>query len=206
MAASAAWTWALLARLVWTALSRSCVFVYIELALELVRLGTGELCLVLNELRPCLRQLALRLVKRCLKGPWIDLKEQLALPYEGPFLVIPSEQIPCDLSLNGCIHLSSQRTDPFGVNRNILTFRLCNRNGWEACSLRCRFAPRVSGRAKQNYDDKGNRSPYNELVFRKSSHLYLPWSAPPDRRYPQRWGELAVARQTPLGNRVPAHS
>jgi len=62
MAAAAAITWALFARLVWFASSKSClltasrlcqrlVFLHIKLALVLVRLSRSELRLILNQLR-----------------------------------------------------------------------------------------------------------------------------------------------------------
>ena len=59
-------------------LGQGSVFFYVQFALVLVRLRRSELRFSLNELRLCLRQLALGLIERRLERTGIDLKEQLA--------------------------------------------------------------------------------------------------------------------------------
>jgi len=99
------------------------------------------------------------LVERRLKGPWINLKKQLALPYEGSFLVIPSEQIACDLRLNVGIHLSSQGTDPFAVKVNILLLDLGHHDFRGRCRSRAGRMFRAQGPNYQCNDDQTNHFP-----------------------------------------------
>jgi hypothetical protein len=110
------------------------------------------------------------LVERRLKGPWINLKKQLALPYEGSFLVIPPEQIPCDLRLNVGIHLSSQGTDPFAVKVNILLLDLGHHDFRRRCRSRAGRMFRAQGPNYQCNDDQTNHSAYNETVSKKTIH------------------------------------
>ena len=52
----------------------------------------------------------------------IDLEQQIALLDEGPFPVMPREQIAGDLRPNLRVHQPIRRPDPFGVDRDILLY------------------------------------------------------------------------------------
>ena len=107
------------------------IAVFVELGLVLVRFGARQLRFGLLILRLSLLQLAVRLsklsprlVRRCLKGPRIDLEQQLALFDERAFRIVLREEVPSDLCPNGGVHHSVQGSDPLAVDRDfILLYR-----------------------------------------------------------------------------------
>ena len=77
-------------------MSRSCwrnrllfgernIAIYVELGLDLIRLGLRELLLSIGEL-------PFGLIQRRLESSRIDLKEQLSLLYKGAFLIGPASR------------------------------------------------------------------------------------------------------------------
>src|SRR5580704_16820176 len=131
------------------------VLVYIELTLHLVRMGCGELCLILSQLRLCLSQLRLCLVKRRLEWSRINLKEEFSLPDVGPLLIFPSEQIAGDLRFYVCIHLPGESPDPFSINGNVPLLDGCDLyNGWWR-RLHRGLGPRACQDNEQNDREKG---------------------------------------------------
>ena len=109
-------------------LCQRSVLLYIELALELVRLSCRKLRLVLNQLRLRLRQLALCLIECRLEWTRIDLKEKLSLADERSFLIVARKQVARDLRFHVGIHLPGESSDPFSINGNISLLDGCDLN------------------------------------------------------------------------------
>ncbi len=77
-----------------------------------IEAGLAELCLGL-------RQLRVRLIERRLQRPRIDLKEHVALPYDGTFPVVLFDDVPGDSRLNLRVHVSVERGHPVAVDRGV---------------------------------------------------------------------------------------
>ena len=102
------------------------VAVHIELRPALIGFRHGDLGLGLRQLSlrllhlPLrLRQLTFGLIQHGLKGPRIDLKQQLALLDESALFVRLLEKIAGNLRLDVGVNEPIQRADPFAINRHI---------------------------------------------------------------------------------------
>src|SRR4029077_352640 len=78
----------------------------------------------IDKLRLSLSKLSLGLVESRLKGPGINLKEELTLVDKRALLVVLLDQVARDLSPDIGINKTVERANPFAVNRNIPLFDL----------------------------------------------------------------------------------
>jgi hypothetical protein len=77
-----------------------------------VQLGIGHL-------RLSLRQLSFGLIKHGLKGPGIDLKEELTLFDECAFAIVLANQVTAHLRLNLRVDVAFESSNPLALNRHI---------------------------------------------------------------------------------------
>ena len=141
------------------------VAVHVKLSPTLHGLGVGERSLGL-------RQLPLGLVKRSLKGTWVDLEQQLTFPDERTFLVALPLQIARDLRPDVSICESVERADPLTKNRDILLFNLHDFN-FRGSPGRPRYVLWTHRPNDQTDGEQANRSAYPKLIFQKCVHGQL---------------------------------
>ena len=111
------------------------VAIHIQLNPMLVCLSDRDLGLRLRELGARLLQLASRLresafclIKVCLKGPGINLEEQLAFPHEGTFRVFLLYEVPRDLRFDFGVDEAINGADPFAVQRDVPLLDVSHQN------------------------------------------------------------------------------
>src|SRR2546426_8241992 len=84
-----------------------------------VRFGVRHLCL-------SLRQLSFGLIKHGLKWTRIDLKKELPLFDECPFVIILANEVTVHLRRDLCVDVAFERSYPLALNRHILLDDRCD--------------------------------------------------------------------------------
>src|SRR5882672_6090783 len=84
-----------------------------------VRFGVRHLCL-------SLRQLSFGLIKHGLKWTRIDLKKELPLFDECPFVIILANEVTVHLRRDLCVDVAFERSYPLALNRHIFLNDRCD--------------------------------------------------------------------------------
>src|SRR2546425_6675229 len=121
-----------------------------------------------RHLRHRLRQLSFCLIKHCLKGTGIDLKEELTLFDECAFVIILANQVTAHLRLNLRIDVAFERSHPLPLNRHIL---LNDRRDFDHRWWRRGWSPHLTAAAAQGM---GEEKPTNKSCRYFLFHLLSP--------------------------------
>ncbi len=100
-------------------LRKRCIALHIDLRQLKLSLRLSDLSLCLRHLSLRLGHLPLRLIYDRLKGPRVNLKQNLPFGHDRAFAVLLANQIAADLRLNLRIDVAIESADPFARQRHV---------------------------------------------------------------------------------------